>query len=76
VSELHEGAVCKARGGGHGWNETGWRHRTTGKIAKNLFAADKLTSQREKVNKHDRIVIKIRTKKERIRKLGIGIWMV
>jgi hypothetical protein len=43
------------------------------KIVKNLSVIKKITSQREKINKHDRIVMKMRTKKERIKKLGLGM---
>jgi hypothetical protein len=43
------------------------------KTAKSLSAVNKITSQREKINKHNRIVMKMRTKKERIKKLGVGM---
>jgi hypothetical protein len=41
------------------------------KIAIKFSVAKKITLQREKDNKHDRTVRKIRTKKERIKKLVV-----
>jgi hypothetical protein len=43
------------------------------KIVKTLSVDDKRASQRKTVNRNDRIVIKMRTKKERMKKLGEGL---
>jgi hypothetical protein len=43
-------------------------------IADNLSVVYQIASQREKSNKCDTIVVKMRNKEERKKNLGVGIW--